>query len=286
MQKRSLRAHGWLPVVEALENRQLLSATGGIVSAVVPDQTDGPAVNASIRSRAGVSLATTTELKLSKRLTKLGQSLRVSVVVKSSKGAPVPAGTVQLIDNGTTVGGTDPLVLTLSPAGRASYTLGAGNVALYPGLHTLSALYTPSVGLLGSLSKPEFAKVVVPKLNRRSDGLGTATIQAGHGAAIHDGQQATVLYTGILQANGEVFDYASAHAAAGSPNLSFTVGATPLEVIQGFNDGVRGMKVGETRLIVIPSALGYGPGGSGNNIPANADLLFLVKLQGITAPSA
>jgi len=206
--------------------------------------------------------------------------------VKSAKGAPAPAGTVQLIDNGATVtGGSDPLVLTLSPAGRASYTFGVGNVGIYAGFHNLSALYTPSVGLLGGISTPVFFKVVVPKVQHAADGLGTATVQAGHGAAIHDGQQATVLYTGFLQANGAVFDYASAHAADGSPNLTFTVGADPLQVIQGFNDGVRGMKIGETRLIAIPSNLGYGVSGS-NDIPSNADLLFLVKLQGITAPTA
>ncbi len=49
------------------------------------------------------------------------------------------------------------------------------------------------------------------------------------------------------------------------------------EVIDGFNDGVKGMKLNETRLIVIPSAEGYGPAVQ-SGIPAHSVLVFRVQL--------
>jgi FKBP-type peptidyl-prolyl cis-trans isomerase FkpA len=211
----------------------------------------------------------------------------VTVTVKAAKGAGTPAGTVELINNGQTVAGAGAdLVLTLSPKGRVAYTFQAGNIGIYAGTHSFSALFISGGTLLGSISKPVLVAVKVPKLKHAVDGLGTATIQNGHGTPIKDGQNATVLYTGFLQGNGEVFDYATADHGTGSPpNLTFTVNADPEQVINGFDRGVRGMKIGETRVIIIPAALGYGPFGSGSSVPANADLVFLVKLQAITSAS-
>lgn len=61
--------------------------------------------------------------------------------------------------------------------------------------------------------------------------------------------------------------------------FAFILGANPRQVIQGFDQGVTGMRVGGQRRIVIPPDLGYGnspPAGSG--IPTNATLLFEVEL--------
>ncbi len=266
------------PLVEALESRTFLSA------APVPS---GPAPgfhSAPLTVDRAVSPRTTTVLNISRHRSTLGQPLKFTVTVKAAKGAGIPAGTVQLIDNGTTVaGGGSELTLTLSPKGRVTYTFQVGNLAVYAGNHTFTALYTSSNSLLSSISKPIAILVKVPKLRHAADGLGTATIQSGHGPAITDGQSATVLYTGFLQSNAEIFDYATSpsHGPDAPTSLTFQVNANPEQVINGFDRGVRGMKVGETRVVAIPSILGYGLSGT-NGIPPNADLVFIIKLLSIT----
>jgi FKBP-type peptidyl-prolyl cis-trans isomerase FkpA len=266
-------------LVEKLEDRQLFSAVGSIVSATPP----APSVHeVPLLARADkASRRTTTTIQLSRHGALVGQPVVLTVTVKSAKGAARPAGTIEIIDNGTTVqaGSAGPLDLTLSPAGRAAYRFQVGNVALFPGVHNLSALFSGSNDLFASLSKSTSLLVRTPKPKPAADGFAGATIQAARGSAsVKAGQTVTVSYTGFLQGNGAVFDYANAHTPA---SLTFMVQASPEAVIGGFDRGVLGMKVGEIRVLVIPSALGYGAGGSGN-IPPGADLLFLVKLQSIT----
>jgi FKBP-type peptidyl-prolyl cis-trans isomerase len=94
----------------------------------------------------------------------------------------------------------------------------------------------------------------------------------GTGATAAAGDTVSVLYVGKLT-DGKVFDSTSAH---GGQPFTFTLGAG--QVIQGWDQGLIGMKVGGERVLTIPSDLGYGAQGAGGVIPPNATLIFDVKL--------
>jgi FKBP-type peptidyl-prolyl cis-trans isomerase len=96
----------------------------------------------------------------------------------------------------------------------------------------------------------------------------------GTGAEARVGDTLSVNYTGKLQ-NGTVFD-----TSVGRTPIQFTLGAG--QVIQGWEQGLQGMKVGGKRLLLIPSGLAYGASGYGP-IPANAALIFEVELVGVKA---
>ncbi len=101
------------------------------------------------------------------------------------------------------------------------------------------------------------------------------TTKEGTGPAIANGQTAVVQYEGKL-ADGTVFDSTAKH---GGTAFEFPLGAGM--VIKGWDEGVLGMKVGETRTLTIPPELGYGPQGYPPIIPPSATLTFTVTLEGI-----
>ena len=82
------------------------------------------------------------------------------------------------------------------------------------------------------------------------------TITEGDGAVAESGTRVSVHYEGRLE-DGEVFD---ASRPRGQP-FAFTIGAG--QVIRGWEQGVTGMKIGETRRLTIPPELGYGAAGAG-----------------------
>jgi FKBP-type peptidyl-prolyl cis-trans isomerase FkpA len=102
-------------------------------------------------------------------------------------------------------------------------------------------------------------------------------VQVGTGAAIATNQKAVVYYKGWLT-NGQLFDESKTDSSGNLQPFSFTLGAH--QVITGWEQGVLGMKVGGTRLLVIPPSVGYGTTGQGP-IPANAVLVFEVQLIAI-----
>ena len=99
------------------------------------------------------------------------------------------------------------------------------------------------------------------------------TQQEGSGREAEPGDIVFVHYTGTLK-DGTKFD---SSYDRGEP-FTFTLGIG--EVIDGWDQGIVGMKVGEKRILTIPSSLGYGEGGSGI-IPPNAGLLFETELVAI-----
>lgn len=107
-------------------------------------------------------------------------------------------------------------------------------------------------------------------MTRMPSSLYTRDLEVGGGAEAKKGQSVAVHYTGWLP-DGSEFD--SSHNR-GKP-FSFRLGEG--QVIQGWDEGVAGMRVGGKRKLVIPAALGYGSRGKGP-IPANSTLVFDVEL--------
>lgn len=97
------------------------------------------------------------------------------------------------------------------------------------------------------------------------------TLKEGTGRLIDNGDVAVVHYTGTLS-DGTKFD---SSLDRGTP-FSFTLGAG--QVIQGWEQGILGMKVGEKRRLTIAPELAYGEYGAGGVIPPNAFLIFEVEL--------
>jgi FKBP-type peptidyl-prolyl cis-trans isomerase FkpA len=106
-------------------------------------------------------------------------------------------------------------------------------------------------------------------------------LRLGTGTEAVTGRNVVVNYTGWLydpskpDGKGLQFD-----SSEGQTPLTFTVGSG--QVIQGFDRGVTGMKVGGARRVVIPPSLGYGAARN-NSIPPYATLVFEVELVEVVA---
>ncbi|AJT40934.1 FKBP-type peptidyl-prolyl cis-trans isomerase [Psychromicrobium lacuslunae] len=101
-------------------------------------------------------------------------------------------------------------------------------------------------------------------------------ISVGGGAEVKAGDNISAHYVGVAFSTGEEFD---SSWNRGTP-LDFTVGVG--QVIQGWDQGLLGMKVGGRRRIEIPSELAYGERGAGAAIGPNEALIFVVDLVGIS----
>jgi FKBP-type peptidyl-prolyl cis-trans isomerase FkpA len=107
-----------------------------------------------------------------------------------------------------------------------------------------------------------------------ASGLRYADIQVGTGTSAITGSTVVVHYTGWLEESGVRFD-----TSLDRNPLSFVIGRG--DVIPGWHEGVRGMRVGGVRRLVIPPHLAYGEEGQGP-IPGGATLIFDVSLRAVS----
>jgi len=167
---------------------------------------------------------------------------------------------------GMKIGGTRVLVI---PAELGYGARGAGGVI--PPNATLMF----EVELLALAGGDEAIELTLSSL---PSGLQFEDTVVGDGAEAKAGQRVTVHYTGWLYKNGNKGKKFDSSKDRGDPFRFHLAGG---EVIRGWDEGVQGMKVGGTRMLVIPAELGYGARGAGGVIPPNATLLFQVELLAV-----
>ena len=97
----------------------------------------------------------------------------------------------------------------------------------------------------------------------------------GDGDEAVAGQNVSVHYVGVSWSTGEQFD------ASWDRMEPFQFGLGRRQVIQGWDDGVQGMKVGGRRRLTIPPEMGYGAAGAGGAIGPNETLVFVVDLLAV-----
>jgi FKBP-type peptidyl-prolyl cis-trans isomerase len=118
-----------------------------------------------------------------------------------------------------------------------------------------------------------------PKLAGSSATPPTALVKkdivVGDGAEAKEGDTVSVQYVGALFNDGKEFD------ASWDRNEPFEFQLGGGQVIQGWDQGVEGMKVGGRRVLVIPPDLGYGAQGSPPTIPGDSTLVFVVDLEDV-----
>lgn len=256
--------------LESLEGRVVLSAVGSPVA--LHQGTMHVAVLATHK--------TTTQTSLAIQAGTLGQPITFTVKVRAPASAGAPSGVVNLTDHGRALG-----TIALTPSttrGKFAVSTGSatlhqrpGGPAYFLGNHAISATYVSIRSSAGSTVSTTF-NVHQPPYTNLANGVRVATIVQGSGPSIQSGQTAGMLYTGYLATDGKIFDDSVSHG--GAP-FSFKVGSG--QVIPGFDAATAGMQVGETRVVMIPAAQGYGPAATGS-IPANSDLIFVLTLTSIT----
>jgi FKBP-type peptidyl-prolyl cis-trans isomerase len=152
----------------------------------------------------------------------------------------------------------------------ASQTVSISNAT--PGSNSISnTAQSTATGQQGTT--PSSAGNDQETLPRNIQGMTVQDVKEGTGKAAENGDQVTVNYVGTLT-DGTVFDSSFSR----NQPFSFTIGAG--QVIEGWDLGVAGMKVGGERKLVIPPSLGYGATGVGP-IPPNATIDFTIDLLAI-----
>lgn len=121
-----------------------------------------------------------------------------------------------------------------------------------------------------------FVEKTWPEAKKTSMGIRYIIVREGTGPQAKAGDKVAVVYTGRLL-NGQIFDQAL------DPAKPFVFRVRRGEVIEGWEQILQLMKVGEKRIVIIPPELGYGTRGQAPKIPRNSTLVFEMELKEIRA---
>ena len=124
------------------------------------------------------------------------------------------------------------------------------------------------------MTNPEKPDVTIPAEDPPT-ALVKEDLTVGDGTEAQAGHTVMVHYVGVAWSTGEQFD------ASWDRNETFDFRLGAGQVIQGWDDGVAGMKIGGRRRLTIPPELGYGSRGAGGVIKGGETLVFVVDLLGV-----
>jgi FKBP-type peptidyl-prolyl cis-trans isomerase len=185
-----------------------------------------------------------------------------------------------------------PLVLTITTAAATTgcgdgKSANAGQTATSTQAQTATQPVQPpqsqapkAVRVKPSAAEADLSRKPTPGKGKGSapGGLIVQDLIVGKGKKAVTGDVVSVQYVGVLFANGKQFDASWKGARPGRP-LQFPLGSGG--VIQGWEQGVPGMRVGGRRKLIIPADLAYGAQGYPGSIPPNAALIFDIDLKKI-----
>ncbi len=143
-----------------------------------------------------------------------------------------------------------------------------------PMILVLAACGKDPTGPLTNADFADFLNVDLSAMTKTASGLYLQDLQVGTGDEAVAGATVSVHYEGWLP-DGTKFD------SSRDRNEAFEFLLAAGRVIQGWDEGVVGMRVGGIRKLVIPPALAYGPAGA-PTIPGNATLVFDIELLSVT----
>jgi len=121
-----------------------------------------------------------------------------------------------------------------------------------------------------------FPDLATLKLTKNPSGLAWADVEVGAGKEVKRGSSADMHYTGWFQ-DGTTFD-----SSLESGNTFAVRNVGRAGVIEGWNEGLVGMKEGGRRVLVIPPGLAYGEAGYPGAIPPNSTLVFMIDAVKVT----
>ena len=171
--------------------------------------------------------------------------------------------------------GACALAIGISACG-ASFQSGEASPSPSPTTATQSTK-SPSASPTACVNPSTKADYTLAGARTLSGNLQVKDLKIGTGTTAKVGSTVSVSYVGTL-ANGTVFD--SSAADNGGKPVSLTLAAG--KVIEGWVEGVPGMRVGGERELVIPPALGYGCTSPSSTIPADSTLIFTITLVSVS----
>jgi len=175
-------------------------------------------------------------------------------------------------DSRAGIKGTDTLVFVVDMIKDFSGTAAAAGRPVSHGGGSLPTV-TAAAGAAGAAAAPT---ITMPKGNPPKN-LTTQILIKGTGPAVAQGDTVVVQYVGAIWRDGSVFDSSWKR----SQPFGFTIGASPSQVIMGWDKGLANQTVGSRVMLVIPPADGYGKTGSPQaHIKGTDTLVFVVDILG------